>query len=68
VKHLFVNNVSLSDNLPSPRSRFLKRAPYTCEPLRCKTHDPEQVEALHRVSECVWAGVSDWVSRESGVQ
>jgi hypothetical protein len=53
VKHLFVNNVSLSDNLLSPRPRFLKRAPYTCEPLRCKTHDPEQVEALHRVSVCV---------------
>jgi hypothetical protein len=53
VKHLFVNNVSLSDNLLSPRPRFLKRAPDTYEPLRCKTHDPEQVEALHRVSECV---------------
>jgi hypothetical protein len=56
VKHLFVN-VSLSDNLLSPRPGFLKRAPYTCEPLRCKTHDPEQVEALHRVSDSVWAGV-----------
>jgi hypothetical protein len=42
--------VSLNDNQLSPRPRFLKRAPYTCEPLRCKTHDPEQVEALHRVN------------------
>jgi hypothetical protein len=51
--------VSLNDNQPSPRPRFLKRAPYTCEPLRCKTHDPGQVEALHRVSESVCgAGVS----------
>jgi hypothetical protein len=58
VKHLFVNNVSLSDNLLGPHPRFLKRAPYTCEPLRCKTHDPEQVEALHRVNiVSVWAGV-----------
>jgi hypothetical protein len=52
--------VSLSENLLCPRPRFLKRAPYTCEPLRCKTYDPEQVVALHRVnklvSECVWGG------------
>jgi hypothetical protein len=64
VRHLFINNVSLNDNPLCPRPRFLKRAPYTCEPLRCKTYDPEQVVALHRVNyrvnklvrECVWGG------------
>jgi hypothetical protein len=62
VKHLFANNANLNDNLLSPRPRFLKRAPYTCEPLRCKTYDPEQVVALHRVRKrvSVWGGCSIW--------